>query len=100
MKLNNKGKELWGIWEQNYFKENDSLGGDSEVADFVDGWCIIDNDEYVKDLTDECGLLIYGYDDSAIYVVDEWIEEYGVDSIIFKNYTCEDVKNELLKYFE
>lgn len=100
MKLNDKGKELWDIWEQNYFKENDNLGGNSAEYDFVDGWCIIDNDEYVKDLTDECGLLIYGYDDSAVDVVDEWIEMYGANNVIFKNYTCIDVKNELLKYFE
>lgn len=100
MKLNAKGKELYNIWEQNYCKENDKLGGNSANGDYVEGWCIIDNDNYVKTLTDECGLLIFGYDDGAIDTVNEWIEMYGADDIIFNGYTCADVKSELLKYFE
>ena len=105
MKLNNKGKELYKIWEQNYYKENDNLGGNSENGDLVEGWCIIDNDDYIKNITDECGLLIFGYDDSAIYVVNEWIEDWGADDIIFRDitgrgYTCAEIKAELLQYFE
>lgn len=100
MKLNAKGKELYNIWEQNYFKENDKRGGNSVNGDYVEGWCIIDNDDYVKTLTDECGLLIFGYDDGAIDTVDEWIELYGADNVIFKGYTCANVKAELLKYFD
>lgn len=100
MKLNAKGKELYNIWEQNYCKENDKLGGNSANGDYVEGWCIIDNDNYVKTLTDECGLLIFGYDDGAIDTVNEWIEMYGADDVIFNGYTCADVKAELLKYFE
>ena len=104
MKLNAKGRELYEIWEQNYYKENDRLGGNHEEGEFVEGWCIIDNDDYVKTLTDECGLLIFGYDESAPWIVDEWIELYGADDVIFKDcnskgYTCADVKKELLKYF-
>lgn len=99
MELNEKGKELYDIWEQNYYKENDKLGGNSIERDFVEGWCIIDNDNYIKTLTDECGLLIFGYD-NAIDQVDEWIEMYGADDVIFQNYTCADVRNELLKYYE
>ncbi len=105
MKLNEKGNELYNIWEQNYCKENDNLGGDSANGDYIEGWCIIDNYNYVKTLTDECGLLIFGYDESAIDTVDEWIEMYGADDVIFndatgKGYTCAEIKKELLKYFE
>lgn len=108
MKLNAKGNELYDIWEKNYCKENDKLGGNSANGDYVEGWCIIDNDDYVKTLTDECGLLIFGYDDGedgAIDHVDEWIEMYGEDDIIFTDYygeefSCGEVKAELLKYFE
>lgn len=100
MELNAKGVELYNIWEQNYYRENDKLGGNSVNGDFVEGWCIIDNDDYVKTLTDECGLLIFGYDKYAIDTVNEWIELYGADDIIFEDYTCMDVKAELLKYFE
>ena len=102
MKLNEKGNELYKIWEQNYHKENDNLGGDYANGDIVEGWCIIDND---KTLTDECGLLVFGYDDNAINVIDEWIEDYGADDMCFtdidgKPYTFAKVKVELLKYFE
>ena len=100
MKLNTKGEELYDIWEQNYRTENDKLGGNSADGDYVEGWCIIDNDDYVKTLTDECGLLIFGYYDNAIDVVNEWIELYGENDIIFEGYTCAEVKAELLKYFE
>ena len=105
MKLNAKGNELYDIWWKNYCKENDNLGGDSANHDFVEGWCIIDNTEYVKTLTDECGLLIFGYDTNAIYTVEEWIEDWGADDVIFtdtngNDYTCAEIKEELLKYFE
>ena len=105
MKLNAKGKELYKIWEQHYLKENDRLGGNSAEGDFVDGWCIIDNYDYLNNLTDECGLWIYGYDDDAINHIEECIEMYGVDNVIFKDitgkcYTCAEMKAELLKYFE
>lgn len=100
MELNAKGKELYDIWEHNYRTENDKLGGNSADGDYVEGWCIIDNDDYVKTLTDECGLLIFGYDHNAIDVVNEWIELYGENDIIFEGYTCAEVKAELLKYFE
>ena len=100
MKLNEKGKKLYDIWEYNYCKENDKLGGNSAEGDFIEGWCIIDNDDYVKTLTDECGLLIFGYDNGAIYFIDELIETYGADETIFKEYTCGDIKRELMKYFD
>ena len=105
MKLNEKGKELYNIWERNYRKENDNLGGNSANGDYVEGWCIIDNNDYVKTLIDECGLLIFGYDDDVIYTVEEWIELYGADDVCFTDidgraYTFVKVKEELLKYFE
>lgn len=106
MKLNADGKKLHDIWEQNYFKENDKLGGNSVSGDFVEGWVIIDNADYVKTITDFCGLMIYGYDnDDCLYLADEWIEMYGKDNVIFKDcfgkvYTCKEAKEELLKYFK
>ncbi len=102
MKLNAKGNELFDIWEQNYHKENDRLGGNSANGDYVEGWCIIDNDDYIKNITDECGLLIFGYYDDAVYIVEEWIEDYGNEKISIGSFefTYEDVLNELKKYFE
>jgi hypothetical protein len=100
MKLNEKGMALYNIWYENYCKENDNLGGNSAEGDFVEGWCIIDNFDYIKNITDECGLLIYGYDEDAVNTVDEWIEDYGDEEIGNLGFTYTDVRNELLKYFE
>ena len=105
MKLNTKGKELYGIWEQNYIKENDALGGDYASGNIVEGWCIIDNGSYVKTLTDECGLWIFGYDEGAIDHVEECIEMYGASDEFFtdytgKSFTFAEMKEELLKYYE
>lgn len=102
MKLNAKGRELYNTWWHNYCAENDRLGGNSTNHDFVEGWCIIDNDNYVKTLTDECGLLIFGYDTDTINVVDGWIEDYGNETIKIgsNEYTYADIRNELIKYFE
>ena len=103
MKLNEKGKELYNIWYANYCKENDKLGGNSAEGDFVEGWTIIDNSDYINNITDECGLLIFGYEEGAIDTVDEWIE-WGEDNEeeVWEDcgFTYTDVRNELLKYFE
>lgn len=100
MKLNEKGKELYDIWYKNYCKENDNLGGNSAEGDFVEGWSIIDTFYYVKNITDECGVLIFGYEEKAIEVVDEWLKDGDEDMGGHLDFTLSDVRNELLKYFE
>lgn len=100
MKLNAKGRELWNIWWDNYRIENDRLGGNSAKREYVEGWCIIDNDDYVKTLTDECGLLILGYEDDAIYTVEEWMGNCKENDICAYDFTFAEVLNELKKYFE
>ena len=100
MKLNEKGKELYKVWEQNYYKENDLLGGNSAEGDLIEGWSIVDNNDYIKNITDECGLLIFGYGEWAIETVEEWIDKWGNDTIGLFDFTYADVIKELLKYFE
>ena len=100
MKMNDKGKELYEVWEQNYYKENDKLGGNSAEGDFVEGWCIIDNYDYIHTLNDECGLWLFGYDDNALSEVEDRIEKYGEDDICVFNYTFGDLRREMLKYFD
>lgn len=99
MKLNKQGWELYKIWEQNYYKENDKLGGNSADGDFIEGWSIIDNIDYIKNITDECGLLIFGYGEDAIDTVDEWLK-YGDDTVGSFDFTYINVREELLKYFK
>ena len=98
MKMNIKGKELYKLWEQKYYTENDKLGGNSAEGDFVEGWSIVDNTDYIKTLSDVCGLLIFGYDNDAVNTVDEWMEIYGNEKAY--GFTYEEIKVELLKYFE
>lgn len=99
MKLNEKGKALYNVWYENYCRENDKLGGNSAEGDFIDGWGIIDTYDYVKNITDECGVLIFAYDDDALYMVDKWLIE-GVNMGESLGLTLGGIRNELLKYFE
>ena len=100
MKLNEKGRKLWDIWEKKYCNENDRLGGNSEKDDFVEGWSIIDNWRFIHDITDECGLLIYGYNDDAIWIVAEWIDDGDNWERSRLGVTYCDVIRELLQYFD
>lgn len=99
MKLNKKGLELYDKWFKNYCLENDKLGGNSAESDFIEGWCIIDNDEYIKTLEDVCGLHIFGYD-NPFDILDEWIEDWGGANDSIYGYTFREIKAELLKYYE
>ena len=100
MRLNKKGQELYDIWYANYCKENDKLGGNSANGDFVEGWSIIDNDECIKTITDECGCLIFGYDDNVFNILDEWPEDWDETEKCCGGFTITEIKNELLKYFD
>ena len=100
VKLNDLGKELYNIWWKNYQKENDNLGGNSAEYDFVDGWCIIDNNDYIKTITDECGLLLFAYEENVFNILDEWAEDFDETEKVCGGFTIPEVKKELLKYVE
>lgn len=98
VKLNDLGKELYDIWWKNYKKENDNLGGNSAKGDYIEGWYIIDNDNYIKTITDECGLLLFAYDENVFDILDEWAEDWNETDKICGGFTIPEVKEELLKY--
>ena len=100
VKLNHLGNKLYDVWWRNYCRENDSLGGNSAKGDFVEGWCIIDNYDYIKTIEDECGLLLFAYDEDVFYVLDEWAKDYAETEKICGGFTIQEVKRELLKYVE
>ena len=105
MTLNQKGNDAFYRWQDIYHTENDRLGGNWADGDLVDGWCIIDTYDFIKTLTDECELLVYGYDDGAIDHIDEYIDIYGENELYFRDpngneYTAAKVKEKLLEYFE
>ena len=104
MKLNQKGRELFDKWQKIYYAENDKLGGNSSEGELIEGWCIIDNYEYIKNVQDECALLIYGYEEDALANVEEWQEwENATDDTIFDQklmFTYGELKAEIKKYLE
>lgn len=99
-KLNSLGWKLYNKWYENYCKENDRLGGNSTEGNFVEGWTIIDNKDYIKTLTDECGLLIFAYQEMIFGILDEWSIGSKETDKICGGFTIAEVRQELIKYFE
>lgn len=97
MKLTNEGVALNNEWYEKYCHENDKLGGNSAEGDFVEGWCIIDNGDYVKTVKDVCGVLVFGYEANALNALEDWF--YGcADDYEIYGFTYDEIKAELLKY--
>lgn len=99
VRFKESAKPIYEKWESIYCEENDRLGGNSENGEFVDGWCIIENDDFIKTLDDVVGLYIFGYGEDALGTIDEWIERYGEEDRCFK-FKLIDVMHEMEKYFE
>ena len=66
----------------------------------MEGWAIIDNDDYIKNITDLCGLLLFGYDTDAIYHAEEWCRDWGEDWEVLPGITAKMVLIELEKYYQ
>ena len=100
--LNKKGWELYNKWEHNYKIENDDLGGTSKNGDYIEGWCIIENSNWIKTIEDCCGLYIFGYDDNALNQIQEWVDEFGeYENVGFKNkFTYGQLYDKIKEYFE
>ena len=98
--LNDLGNALYRKWEGIYHAENDRLGGDYASGHIIEGWCIIDTAEHIKNIDDEIGLLVFGYDDSAIHHLEEYAEDYGNDEVYAFGYTAPQIKAMMLKYFD
>ena len=104
MKLNEKGWELYNIWAQKYVDENDRLGGNYENGDIVEGWCIIENSDFVKTPEDLVGLYLFGYDEQIFNIIDEWKEHneaLGTNRVWDEiDMTIDEFEKEMEKYFE
>lgn len=99
VKMKDSAKSIYDEWGAKYCAENDRLGGNSAEGDFVESWCIIENEDYVKTLDDVVGLMIFGYDDNALGIIDEWIATDGEDDT-YLGFKLVDIKHELEKHFE
>lgn len=102
-KLNEKGWKKFNEWNAIYEKELERLRVELNDPDYFEGWCIIDNYDFVKTIEDEIGLLIFGYDESIGWYFDEW-DNYA-DDVCFrdingKEYTFKEVEEAMQPYYE
>jgi len=94
MRLNEKGKQLYDKFENFYVTELERLRKEKNDPEYIEGWCIIDNNNYVQDIEDEIGLLIYGYDEFVFDVLSDWENvEYAF------GLTGKEIKQKLEEYY-
>lgn len=89
-KLTEKGIAERDRMEQKYYAELGVLRKEKNDPEYLEGWCIIDTDKYIKTLDDEIALLVYGYDDDVLDTISEWNDLYG-DEPIYEEYTPKDL---------
>jgi len=103
MKLNKKGQAAYDRMERYYNRERAWLDAHPEdpLHDEL-GWSIIDNDDYVRDFEDECALLVFGYDDYALFHLEEYANMYGNgwDEEYAFGHTTKEYYDEVYTYFE
>jgi hypothetical protein len=103
MKLNEKGKVLRKCWNNLYYEEVERR---EEMNQWVDGFCILDNYGFLKNITDECGWLIATnpeeFENAIHFVISwGWHKECKDDRCLIPyEFTCGDVYEELKKYYD
>lgn len=103
--MNEEGKKLFDKWMKVYEDELERLRKALNDEEYVEGWSIIDDYDFVKTIEDEVGLLIFGYDDYLPNQFDEWHKFYDEDEVFFtdfygKDYTLKEVEELAMKYYE
>lgn len=101
-KLTKQGWEKFHEWEKIYDAELKRLQEELNDPDYFEGWCMINNYDFVKTLDDEVGILIFGYEEAIGWYFDEW-EKYK-DEVCFTdingvNYTFQEVENAVIPYY-
>lgn len=86
MKLNAKGEKLRRKWERIYLDELEKIRKETNDPQFFEGWCIIDDFDHIRNVEDEIGLLLYGYDDAAMGHLMEWATDPDEVYIFGKTY--------------
>ena len=104
MKLNKKGWELFDEWESKYWNELERLKKEKNNPNYHEGWCIIENDDFVKTPEDLVGLYLFGYDEHIFDIIDEWKETFelsGSDNVWDGiDMTFGEFEKEMKKYFD
>lgn len=96
--LNESGLKLREKWLNIYEAQLDIIRDAIHDKEFFEGWFIIDTAHIVRTIEDECGLMLQGYDEEAISIVDEW-KENGVETSR-TGLPVDEFKKELLKYYK
>lgn len=104
MELNKKGWELFDKWESKYWNELERLQKEKNNPNYYEGWCIIENDNFVKTPEDLVGLYLFGYCDHIFDIIDEWketLELSGSDNVWdYIDMTFDELEEEMEKYFD
>lgn len=95
MQLTEKGLKLFQDWENVYYDELIRLRDEKNDHDYCEGWSIIDNDDFIRNIDDEIGLLVFGYDDHVIDTLKEWEELDGSKEFVF-GYTYQEVIDKII----
>lgn len=99
VRMKDSAKPIYNEWETKYWNELERLKKEKNNPNYHEGWCIIENDTFVRTLDDVVGLLIFGHDYNALGTIDEWIEIYGEEDTYF-GFKLKDIMHKLEKHFE
>lgn len=102
MKLNKQGQKLYDKWEHIYYDELVKIREQTNDPDFCEGWCIIDDWDHIHNIDDEIGLLIFGYEDDAIYHIIETVNSKWLrpDEEWMFGKSCREMIELLKPYFD
>lgn len=98
MKLNDKGIKLYDKWTSIYDDELERIRKEKNDAGYVEGFCIIDNNKFIKTVEDFIGLYIHGYYEDFIDIfINEW--KTSGDAICCFGLSYDEVESEIRKYY-
>lgn len=103
-KLTEEGWELFRKWEKIYEDERERIASELNDPDYTEGWCIIDNYDFVKTVEDEVGLLIFGYDEGIGSYFEFWEAHGEPNDVCFTDinghdYTFAEVEKLVVPYY-
>ena len=83
-RLTSKGQAASDRMLNMHMAELEKIRKERNEPDYMEGWCVIDDYDHIKNIDDEIDLLTYGYGASVIAVLREWCEE---DRDIYGNWS-------------
>ena len=94
--LTELGRMVYNKWNDIYYNELERLQKEKNDPTYGEGWCIIDNADFIKGIDDEIGLLIFAYEDGVLDYLRDYEERYGEDTEYIFGFTADDIINDIL----